>query len=80
MDWSLNGIQTLIKYSTYAFAGWLGSWIVFFMLLPFMTAAFGKMRGTAINYGLTWVVMVAIILGLEYTHKKDEYDTYVDEL
>lgn len=72
MDWSLDGLQALIKYSTYAFAGWLGSWIIFFLLLPFMMAVFGKVRGTAINYGLTWVVMVAIILGLEFGLKKDE--------
>ncbi len=72
MDWSLDGLQALIKYSTYAFAGWLGSWIIFFLLVPFMTAAFGKVRGTAINYGLTWVVMVAIVLGLEFGLKKDE--------
>ena len=55
----------IVKYSAYAFAGWFLSWVLFFIMLPFMTRAYGKIRGASLNYGFSWFSMIAIILGLE---------------
>ena len=56
----------LVKYSAYAFIGWFLSWVLFFIMLPFMIRYYGKIRGASLNYGFSWFSMVAIILGLEF--------------
>ena len=61
--------HNLIEYSEYAFTGWFLSWILFFIMLPFMIHLFGKMKGAAVNYGFSWISMVIIILGLEFSTK-----------
>ena len=73
MSWS-NGIRDLyqkydelIRFSAYAFSGWAISWVLFFVMLPFMIRYYGKIRGASMNYAFSWVSMFAIILGLEYT-------------
>jgi hypothetical protein len=78
MDWSYDGIQKLIKLSAFAFTGWLISWILFFLLLPLMVATFGKAKGAAFNYGLSWVSMVVVILGLELFYRKKKEDISED--
>ena len=55
----------IVKYSAYAFAGWFLSWVLFFIMLPFMARAYGKIRGASLNYAFSWFSMIAIILGLE---------------
>jgi hypothetical protein len=72
MEWTIDGIRRILELSTYAFAGWVISWLVFFALLPYMTAVLGKLRGAAVNYGLSWVVMATVILGLEFGIKKED--------
>ena len=59
----------LIEYSEYAFTGWFLSWILFFVMFPFMIRLFGKVKGAVINYGFSWISMVIIILGLEFSTK-----------
>lgn len=61
--------HNLIEYSEYAFAGWVLSWILFFIMLPFMIHFFGKIKGALFNYGFSWISMVLIILVLEYSIK-----------
>jgi hypothetical protein len=61
-----NKYDEIIKYSAYAFTGWLLSWVLFFVILPFMIRNYGKIRGTSLNYAFSWVSMIAIILGLEF--------------
>jgi hypothetical protein len=61
--------HNLIEYSEYAFTGWILSWILFFIMLPFMFRFFGKVKGGLLNYGFSWVSMVIIILGLEFSIK-----------
>jgi uncharacterized protein with PQ loop repeat len=56
----------IIRYSVYAFTGWFLSWVLFFIMLPFMVRAYGKIRGASLNYGFSWFSMIAIILGLEF--------------
>jgi hypothetical protein len=72
MDWSYEGIQKLIKLSAFAFTGWALSWILFFVLLPLMVSLFGKAKGAAVNYGLSWVSMVVIIIVLELIYRKEK--------
>lgn len=78
MDWSIDGLQKLIKLSAYAFAGWAISWILFFLLLPIMVSTFGKVKGTGINYALSWVSMVVVILVLELFYRKEKKDVYLE--
>ena len=58
--------DTIVKSSVYAFTGWLLSWMLFFIMLPFMIQSYGKIKGTSLNYGFSWFSMIAIILGLEF--------------
>ena len=62
----IHKYEDLIEFSVYAFTGWLSSWILFFAMLPFMVKYFGKIKGVAYNYALSWVSMITIILALEY--------------
>jgi len=55
----------IIKYSAYAFTGWFLSWVLFFIMSPFMLGYYGKIRGASLNYAFSWFSMIAIILGLE---------------
>ena len=55
----------IIRLSAYAFTGWFLSWVLFFIMLPFMAQAYGKIRGASLNYAFSWFSMIAIILGLE---------------
>jgi len=61
--------HNLVEYSEYAFTGWALSWILFFIMLPIMIHFFGKVKGAVINYGFSWISMVIIILGLEFSIK-----------
>lgn len=56
--------EKIIKYSTYAFTGWVLSWGLFFIMLPGMIRYFGKMKGTFFNYAFSWVSMFVIIISL----------------
>ena len=56
--------ETIIKYSTYAFTGWVLSWGLFFIMLPGMIRYFGKVKGTFLNYAFSWVSMFVIIISL----------------
>ncbi len=38
--------------------GYILSWVIFFILLPVFITIFGKVKGTAINYALSWVVWI----------------------
>ena len=58
--------ETIIKYSTYAFTGWLLSWVLFFMMLPALIHSFGKMKGALVNYVFSWISMFVIIITLSY--------------
>ena len=53
--------DTIIKYSTYAFAGWVLSWCLFFIMLPLMIRYFGKVKGTLFNYVFSWISLFIII-------------------
>lgn len=71
MDFSIEGVQKLLKYSSYAVIAWAISWGIFFLALPFMINAFGKIRGTTINYAFSWITLPILIFVLEYFHRKE---------
>lgn len=54
--------ETIIKYSTYAFSGWVLSWALFFIMLPLTIRYFGKVTGTLINYIFSWISMFMFII------------------
>ena len=56
--------EKIIKYSTYAFAGWFLSWVLFFIMLPGMINYFGKVKGAFMNYAFSWISMIVIIITL----------------
>ena len=53
--------DSIIKYSKYAFAGWVLSWVLFLIMLPFMIRYFGKAKGTLFNYVFSWISLIIII-------------------
>jgi hypothetical protein len=59
-----NKYETIIKYSTFAFAGWFLSWVLFFIMLPGMIDYFGKAKGAFLNYAFSWISMFVIIIVL----------------
>ena len=59
--------ETIIKYSTFAFAGWFLSWVLFFIMLPGMIRIFGKVKGGFLNYAFSWISMFVIIIVLSIT-------------
>ena len=50
--------ERIIKYSTYAFAGW----VLFFIMLPLMINSFGKVKGALMNYAFSWISMILFII------------------
>ena len=66
MSWDIKELyvkyESIVKYSTYSFAGWVLSWILFFIMLPLMIRYFGKVKGAFLNYVFSWISMFVIII------------------
>ena len=41
--------------------GYLVSWLYFFITLPFFTAFLGKIKGSFINYLISWGIMIVVV-------------------
>lgn len=52
-DWKKLTINALIAY--------IASWGYFFISLQLVTRIFGKAKGTALNYGISWIVMIIVL-------------------
>ena len=65
----------IIRLSAYAFTGWFLSWVLFFIMLPFMMHYYGKIKGASLNYIFSWLSMIAIILGLEFGMRPDTFNS-----
>jgi hypothetical protein len=50
IDWSQLGIGLV--------AGYVISWGYFFITLPLFMKIFGKINGSLVNYGMSWIVWV----------------------
>ncbi len=60
IDWS--------RYTFNVIGGYVISWLYFFMTLSFFTNTFGKIKGGAINYGMSWLVWLGAIYLLNTYH------------
>jgi hypothetical protein len=67
-DWRSPTINALI--------GYIISWLYFFIALPIFQTLFGRARGTAVNYGISWIVWIVATHTLTIIYSKgDELDT-----
>jgi hypothetical protein len=41
------------------------SWLYFFFTVRFFTSIFGNIFGTAFNYGISWILMIAAVFALQ---------------
>ncbi len=57
--------KTIVTHSAYAFIGWFLSWVLFFIMSPFMISYYGKLKGLSLNYAFSWVSMIGIIIFFE---------------
>lgn len=64
IDWSRLGLGVILGYAI--------SWVYFFLTLPFLMKLLGKINGTIINYGLSWLVWIAVTYATHSTAPDDE--------
>ena len=63
IDWTRLGLGVILGYAI--------SWVYFFLTLPIFMKLLGKINGTVINYGISWLVW---IVATYYTHSTDPDD------
>ncbi len=56
-SWATLSWHILIAYGI--------SWLYFFFTVRFFTALFGNIVGTALNYGISWILMIAAVYSLQ---------------
>lgn len=54
MSWNILEISTNVGIAYFV------SWTFFFLTLPLFITVFGKVKGSAINYGISWLVMLGV--------------------
>jgi len=59
MGWDIKEIATNVGVSYFV------SWIFFFLMLPLFVTIFGKVNGTVIAYGISWVFMLGVVWIIE---------------
>lgn len=64
IDWSRLGLGVILGYAI--------SWVYFFLTLPFLMKLLGKINGTIINYGLSWLVWIGVTYATHSTAPDDE--------
>lgn len=52
IDWSKLGLGIILGYAI--------SWVYFFLTLPILIKLLGKINGTIINYGLSWLLWIIV--------------------
>ncbi len=52
IDWSRLGLGVILGYAI--------SWVYFFLSLPLLMKIMGKVNGTIINYGISWLVWIVV--------------------
>jgi hypothetical protein len=50
INWTKLGLGVILGYAI--------SWAYFFLTLPILIKLLGKVNGTIINYGLSWIVWI----------------------
>ena len=56
-SWATLSWHILIAYGI--------SWLYFFFTVRIFTNLFGNVLGTAINYGISWILMIAAVYSLQ---------------
>lgn len=63
---------SFIQLSTFAIVSYIISWLYFFSTLPFFITVFGKVKGSAINYGISWLVMILVVYFMQKLKAQDK--------
>jgi hypothetical protein len=58
------------------FLGYAISWVYFFLSLPILMKLLGKVNGTIINYGLSWLVWILVTYTTHSTAPDDDEQKY----
>jgi hypothetical protein len=64
IDWSRLGLGVVLGYAI--------SWVYFFLTLPIFMKLLGKVNGTVINYGLSWLVWILATYATHSTADEDD--------
>ncbi len=64
IDWSRLGLGVVLGYAI--------SWVYFFLTLPIFMKLLGKVNGTIINYGLSWLIWILVTYGTHSTAPDDD--------
>jgi hypothetical protein len=67
IDWSRLGIGVVLGYAI--------SWVYFFLTLPIFMKLLGKVNGTIINYGLSWLIWILVTYATHSTSPDDDDDS-----
>lgn len=54
--------------------GYAISWVYFFLTLPIFMKFLGKVNGTIINYGLSWLIWIVVTYATHATTPDDDND------
>ena len=64
IDWSRLGLGVVLGYAI--------SWVYFFLTLPIFMKLLGKINGTVVNYGMSWLVWILVTYATHSTASDDE--------
>lgn len=57
----------IIRLGVGIILGYAISWVYFFLTLPIFMKILGKINGTIINYGLSWLVWILVTYATQST-------------
>jgi hypothetical protein len=64
IDWTELTVSVIIGYAI--------SWAYFFLTLPLMIKLIGKITGSIVNYGISWIVWIAVTIIIKKYNNDDE--------
>lgn len=64
IDWKRFSLGVVLGYAI--------SWVYFFLTLPIFMKLLGKVNGTVINYGMSWLVWILVTYATHSTTDEDE--------
>ncbi len=78
MGWNLEEFATNVGKELVPTLGisYFISWGFFFVLLPFFVLIFGRVKGTAINYIVSWAFMIGVAWMIEKYDVVNKMNSY----
>jgi hypothetical protein len=64
IEWSRLGLGFILGYAI--------SWVYFFLTLPIFMKLLGKINGTVVNYGMSWLVWILVTYATHSTAEEDD--------